>query len=245
MIEIKNLGISYPNAEIIKNMTLSLPERKIISLIGPNGCGKSTLLHSLSRLISPSEGEIIIDGKNISDYKRKELARKIALLPQFREVPDVSVRHFVLSGRYPYLTFGGSYSDKDMLYATQAMEMTGISHLADRDLKSLSGGERQRVYIALCLAQGADILLLDEPTTYLDIKYQFDILELIKKLRDKTVITVLHDITHALMFSDVVVLMDKGTIITCGTPKEVASSGLIDKVFGIRLDKDTYTVSPK
>jgi len=245
MVEIKNLTCSYSDTAILKDINLSLPEREIISIIGPNGSGKSTFLHALSRLISMQNGKIIIDGKNISDYKRKELAKKIALLPQFREVPDVSVRRFVLSGRYPYLNFSGNYSDKDEFCAKQAMDMTGITHLADRSLKSLSGGERQRVYIALCLSQGADILLLDEPTTYLDIRYQFDILDLIRSLTDKTVVAVLHDITHALTYSDKVILMDKGTVLAYGTPQEVASSGLIDEVFGITLDKTNYTISPK
>ena len=245
MIEIRSLSFSYESIGILKDISLTLPDRKMISIIGPNGCGKSTFLHLLSRLISPQKGEIILDGKNISDFKRKELAKKIALLPQFREEPDISVRTFVQSARYPYLTLGAGYSVEDKLCASRAMDMTGITHLADRSLKSLSGGERQRAYIALCLCQGADILLLDEPTTYLDIRYQFDILELVRKLSNKTVITVLHDITHALTYSDTVILMDKGRVIAYGTPKEVASSGLIEEVFGIKLNKENYTISPK
>lgn len=235
MIELKTVSAGYQNHPVIQDISLSIPRNSIFTLIGPNGCGKSTLLKTMARLISFQSGEIYLNGQFLPDIPRRELAKKMAILPQNRDIPGITVENLTLHGRFPYLGLSRIPSKKDRQMADAAMDLTGVTHLRNRDLRELSGGERQKAYLSMVIAQDADLILLDEPTTHLDIGYQFDLLELIQKLnqKGKTIVMVLHELSHALEYSDRIAVMEHGRLLNTDTPANIFHSGLLNKVFHV------------
>jgi len=203
-LEIKNLVLGYEDKIIVNNIDLSIPKGEITMLIGANGCGKSTLLSGMSRLLIPKEGDVLLEGVSIHDYKAKDLAKKLAILPQGPIAPEgITVKELCYFGRNPYKNLFGSRTKEDDDMVQWAIEATGLKEFANRQLDSLSGGQRQRAWIAMALTQNTDILLLDEPTTYLDLAYQIEILELLKDLNKKTkktIVTVIHELNQSCLY---------------------------------------------
>lgn len=235
MIKLENISSSYNKIEIIKNINIDFEEGSITTIIGKNGCGKTTLLRTASNLLRPFHGKITIDDKDIAGFADKELAKKISFLPQLRSVPNITVYNLVMHGRYPYLGFSRTPQKQDKEIVDEAIEDMGMERYINKNIQELSGGQRQKVYIAMVLAQNTDIIFLDEPTTYLDINHQLEILEIIKKLKEmgKTIVMVLHDLSNALSYSDKICLMEKGEIVIYDTPHSVFESREIDRVFNI------------
>lgn len=231
----KKLVTGYDGRIIIPDMSIEIPNGKISTIIGGNGCGKSTLLKTLCRLNKIMGGEVVLDGKGIQSYPSREFAQQLGLLPQSPVVPEgISVVDLVSRGRFPYRVPMRGLQTEDYRAIEDAMKTMGVAELADRNVDELSGGQRQRVWIALALAQQTDILLLDEPTTYLDISYQLEILELLVKLnreRGTTIVMVLHDINQAARYADVIFAMKKGALVAQGTPVEILSEALIREVY--------------
>lgn len=239
MIRISHLCAGYGEKTVLQDLSFSIDNGSVTTLVGPNGCGKTTLLRALTGQLSAITGDISICGKDIAAYNRKELARTVALLPQTRNTPDLTVEALVEHGRYPHLGFSRRLTEKDRQIVSRAMEQTDVSHLAHRHLSELSGGQQQRAYIAMALAQDAQIIALDEPTAHLDLQHQFELLELVRKLQEagKTVVLVLHDLDHALRCSDRLVLLEQGRLVQWGTPRALLDSGALDQVFRIRIRK--------
>ncbi|SFQ17031.1 iron complex transport system ATP-binding protein [Butyrivibrio proteoclasticus] len=237
----------YDNKLIIEDMNLSIPAGKFSVLIGPNGCGKSTLLKSFARLLSPSKGNILLDGVPICEFPTKQLAKRVGLLPQSPIVPaGITVADLVARGRFPYQNLFGQLTKADYEAISSAMCAMGITDLADKQVDSLSGGQRQRVWIALALAQGTDILLLDEPTTYLDIAYQVEILDCLAKLNEikkVTIVAILHDINLSIRYADHIFAMKKGKLVASGKPGDIITSDLMHEIYGMEssiiLDPET------
>ena len=222
MIEFRQVTTGYGNTVAVKDITFRVEQGTITSLIGPNGSGKSTLLRAAVGQLPLWGGDIVIKGKSLSSYGRKELARTVAFMPQSRSVPSITVRGLVSHGRFPYLGLSRKMMARDKQAVAQAMEQTGVAEWADRDLRALSGGERQRAY-------------LDEPATYLDISHQFELLELIRALnrQGKTIVMVLHDLGHALSCSHNVALLYQGRLAACESPRSLYQSGEIDRIFQV------------
>ncbi len=224
-IKIKDLKVCYDHTVVIPSMNLSIPKDKITMIIGSNGCGKSTLLKTIARILKPSKGEIIINGTEIKNQAPKELAKKMAVLPQSPSVPSgLLVKELVAYGRFPYQSPLGGLKAHDLEVIDWAMKSTGIMELKDRFVESLSGGQRQRAWIAMALAQETEILILDEPTTYLDMSHQLEILQLLKKLNQEnktTIVIVLHELNNAAKFADHIIGMKKGKLVFEGAPKAV------------------------
>ena len=236
-LAVERMVAGYEHKPIVKDVSLTLPKGKISVIIGGNGCGKSTLLKAFSRLLKPESGDVILDGKNILEQSSKKVARKLGLLPQSPVVPDgIKVTDLVTRGRFPYRQFMKNMTEKDFEAVAEAMEIMGIEELADRCVDELSGGQRQRVWIALALAQQTDILLLDEPITYLDIAYQVEILDLLTDLnrkRSTTICMVLHDINLSARYADYIYAMKDGKLLSQGKPAEVINPQLLKSVFGL------------
>lgn len=239
----EQVTIGYGDNVIVNNLDVHIPDGKITSIIGPNGCGKSTLLKALSRLLPVKNGEIKLDGENIHSHATKEIAKKIAILPQSPEVADgLTVGELVSYGRFPHQKGFGRLSAEDKKEIDWAMRVTGTYDFKLRSINDLSGGQRQRVWIAMALAQRTDIIFLDEPTTYLDISHQLEILELITQLNKEqgcTIIMVLHDINQAVRFSDHLITMKNGDIIATGETEEVLTKDILEKVFNIDVEIST------
>ena len=237
MIRISHLSAGYGEKTVLQDLTFSIEPGSVTTLVGPNGCGKTTLLRALTGQLSQMAGEISLCGKELSSYNRKELARTVALLPQTRNTPDLTVEALVEHGRYPHLGFSRRLSEKDRQIVARAMEQTDVAHLARLPLGELSGGQQQRAYIAMALAQDAQIIALDEPTAHLDLQHQFELLELVRRLQaaGKTVVLVLHDLDHALRYSDRLVLLQQGRLIQWGTPRALLDSGALEQVFQVRI----------
>lgn len=248
MIEFRNVCAGYDSEDILNNISFTVPKGTITTLAGPNGCGKTTLLRVAAGQLPLRSGEILLGGKSLAAYERKELARAAAFLPQTRSIPAITVSALVAHGRFPYLGLSRRMRQEDREAVHRAMEETGVAQWADRPLQALSGGERQRVYLAMVLAQDTDVIFLDEPTTYLDLQHQFELLSLVQGLnrQDKTVVMVLHDLSHALRYSHQVVLMDHGEVLRCGTPEDLYQSRALEQVFHIRARKaeDAYYFTP-
>lgn len=237
MIEVKIKSAGYHKKEILHNLAAGFEKGRLTSIIGPNGCGKSTLLKTILGIIPSVDGEIFVDGESISDKKRKEIARRIAYLPQGKDVPDMTVEQMVLHGRFPHLTYPRRYGKSDRMIARAAMERMGIAVLAEEPMSSLSGGMRQNAYIAMSLAQDTEYIILDEPTAYLDIAHQLELMKILRELADggKGIITVMHDLPISFTFSDDIMVIKDGNITAEGTPGEISQSDIIKDVFGIRL----------
>lgn len=239
----ENITIGYGDNDIVNNLDVQIPDGKITSIIGPNGCGKSTLLKAMSRLLPIKNGEINLDGESLHAQSTKDVAKKIAILPQSPEVADgLTVGELVSYGRFPHQKGFGRLSAEDKKEIDWAMSVTGTFEFKHRSINDLSGGQRQRVWIAMALAQRTDIIFLDEPTTYLDISHQLEILELITQLNEQqgcTIIMVLHDINQAVRFSDYLVTMKDGDIIASGDTEEVLTKEILEKVFNIDVEIST------
>ena len=245
-----DLKIGYGERLIVKNLSVAIPDKKITTIIGPNGCGKSTLLKAMTRIIPHQSGTVLLDGANISKESTKVLARKMAILPQTPEsTSGLTVSELVSYGRFPYQKGFGQLTKKDIEVIEWALEVTGTTDFKYRPVDALSGGQRQRVWIAMALAQETEIIFLDEPTTYLDMAHQLEVLELLQKLnieQERTIIMVLHDLNQAARFADNIIALKDGEIVQAGTCEEVIHHDVLKKVFQIdaKIGRDPETNKP-
>lgn len=233
-----DLVLGYDNRVVVNHLDLDVPMGKITSMVGPNGCGKSTTLRAIARLLRPKGGAVLLDGQVIAKMPTKEVARRLAILPQGPSSPEgLTVERLVWHGRYPHQGFLGTTSPADAEAVAWALAQTHLEPFADRVLDSLSGGERQRAWIAMALAQQTAVLLLDEPTTFLDLGHQLEVLELLLHLNRTqgiTIVMVLHELNQAARYSDHMIAIDDGTIWRQGTPAAVLTEELLHEVFGVR-----------
>lgn len=249
MLCAKNLKVGYEDRIIIEDLNLSIKQGEIVSIIGPNGCGKSTLLKTLSRMIHPESGTVYLEGTELKELKNKLISQKICLLSQHNNAPhDLTVEQLVYYGRLPHKKWYEGKNEEDRKLIDWAIEQTGLTRYKDKPIGSLSGGERQRAYIAQALCQKPTILLLDEPTTYLDISYQLELMELIQEINKKlniTVVMVLHELNQASRYSDRLIIMKQGTIISDGAPNHIINQQTIESVYRIECDIDLDPISNK
>ncbi|MEH6459955.1 ABC transporter ATP-binding protein [Chitinimonas sp. JJ19] len=233
----QHLRLGYGDRVICPQLDVRIPDGSFTVIVGPNGCGKSTLLRSLCRLITPQAGQVYLDGKQIRDYPARSVAQQLGLLPQSATAPDgISVLDLVSRGRYPHQSLLRQWSPQDEAAVQTAMQATGVADLAGRAVDELSGGQRQRVWVAMALAQETPLLLLDEPTTYLDIAHQIELLELFRHLNrhtGRTLIAVLHDLNHACRYATHLIAMREGRIVAEGAPGEVVTADMVEQVFGL------------
>lgn len=249
-IKVSGVTSGYGGEPVVRGIDLCVPADAVTTLIGPNGCGKSTLLKTMCSLLNYS-GDIELAGRNVRDYGRRERARHLTMLSQSPVAPEgLTVRQLITRGRHPYQSWLRQWSEEDERLLLQAVDTTGLTDLIDRPVSDLSGGQRQRVWIAMTIAQDTDTMLLDEPTTYLDLAYSIEVLKLVESLRreqGKTVIMVLHDLNLAARFSDHLVAMSRGgQIAAVGTPEDVLTEELLAEVFGLDalVVKDPVTGGP-
>ncbi|MEO0561332.1 MAG: ABC transporter ATP-binding protein [Chloroflexota bacterium] len=250
MIDVNNLSLTYDgNTLIIDQLDLTIEKQSVTALVGPNGCGKSTLLRGISRLLKPKTGSVYLDGRKVHSMNAKELAREMGILPQSPSVPEgLTVHELVAQGRYPHQSWFQQWSGEDERIVQDALTTTTLTEFADRPVDTLSGGQRQRAWVAMALAQQTDVLLLDEPTTYLDMAYQVDVLDLLEDLNQdgRTIVMVLHDLNQAARYADHIVALCEGRIITQGAPRSVMTSETIQQVFGLQTQiiDDPVTGTP-
>lgn len=234
------LTLSYETATIIHTLNLDIPAGKITALVGPNGCGKSTLLRGLARLLKPKGGSVLLDGHAIHKVATKTLAKQLGILPQGPVAPEgLTVRELVAQGRYPHQSWFQQWSEADEQAAAKALRITGMDALADRPVDALSGGQRQRAWIAMTLAQETAILLLDEPTTFLDMAHQIEVLHLLERLNvdeGRTVVMVVHDLNHAARYAHRIIALCEGRIAAAGSPLDVVTPAVVRAVFGVEAD---------
>lgn len=232
-----HLSISYGQTNAVPDLSVELAAGKVTAIVGPNGSGKSTVLRTLARLHQPDDGQVLLHGKDIATLPSRDIAKDLAILPQSAELPSgVTVRELISYGRYPYQRFLGMMDRSDQEAIDWAISVTSLDTMKDRAVDTLSGGERQRAWIAMALAQQTGVLLLDEPTTFLDIRYQIDILSLVRDLNREAGLTVgwvLHDLNQAAAYSDYIVMIRDGEIVTEGEPVNVITKPVIQSVFGI------------
>lgn len=232
-----HVSIAYGKKEVLNDISMEFEKGKITTIIGPNGCGKSSLLKTIPRTVTPTSGTVILEERPIKSYAPKELAKKIAYLPQIHTSPDdIDVRTLVSYGRYPYKKFGGGLTEEDERIIDQTLELTGLKELSGRLLNNLSGGEKQRAWIAMTICQQPQILLLDEPITYLDVGYQVEVLELVHDLRDKLNITigmVLHDMNFTARYSDRIYVLKDKKIHAYGTAEQIICRENLNEVFAV------------
>ncbi len=249
-LQAQSLTFGYHDRPVGVDVDLLVPEGSFTIIVGPNACGKSTLLRAMSRLLKPTAGHVLLDGKQISRYPSKHVARRLGLLPQTSIAPDgITVADLVARGRYPYQTAFTQWSREDEAAVSEAMVATRTTELSGRLVDELSGGQRQRVWIAMVLAQQTGLLLLDEPTTFLDIAHQIELLELFRDLNenhDRTIVAVLHDLNHAARYASNIVVMGEGRIVATGTPVEVLTEASVEAVFDLRcrIIDDPVTHTP-
>lgn len=245
-----NVSAGYGDRIIVQGVDITIPKNKISVILGSNGCGKSTMLKTFCRLLKPSQGQITLNEASTDTINSKEIAKIIGLLPQSSQAPEgIKVVDLISRGRFPYRKFMSSMTKEDFDAVAEAMEFMGITDLAERNIDELSGGQRQRVFIALALAQQTDILFLDEPTTFLDITHQIEILDLLKSLNEKrhtTIIMVLHDINLSTRYADYIFAMKDGKLIEQGKPNEVITVENIRKIYGLEstIINDPVSNSP-
>lgn len=236
----ESVTVGYGAEPVVRDLTLAVPDGQVTTIVGPNGCGKSTLLRTMARLLTPTSGRVLLDGEPVHDLATKEVATRMALLPQGPVAPDgLLVRDLVGRGRHPHQRWFRQWSPEDERVVEAALELTDTAALRDRPLDQLSGGQRQRAWIAMTLAQDTDLMLLDEPTTYLDLAHQVEVLDLVTRLnheRGRTVVMVLHDLNLAARCSDHVVVMKDGVIVREGGPREVFTPDLLAASFGLDAD---------
>lgn len=240
IIKAQNICVSINDKEIVHNLSLEIPEGKVTAIIGPNGCGKSTTLKALSRIL-PYKGSVTFKGNEMSALSQREFAKSLAILTQSPQAPsDLTVNDLVEMGRFPHRGFLGRGGKDDKEHVEWALTQTGVTAMRNRLLNTLSGGERQRAWIAMALAQRPEVLLLDEPTTYLDICHQLEIMQLIGRLNQElglTVVMVVHDLNHAIMYADHVVVVKAGKLVTSGAPREIITADLLAEVFKVKADE--------
>ncbi|MFH8977437.1 ABC transporter ATP-binding protein [Streptomyces sp. NPDC017890] len=233
----ENVTLAYDQRVIAEKLSVEIPDNSFTVIVGPNACGKSTLLRALSRMLKPTRGRVLLDGSVIQSMPAKQVARTLGLLPQSSIAPDgITVGDLVGRGRYPHQGILRQWSTEDERVVQEAMAQTGISELADRYVDELSGGQRQRVWIAMALAQQTPLLLLDEPTTYLDIQHQIDVLDLCAELHEeqgRTLVAVLHDLNHAARYATHLIALRAGEVIAEGAPKDIVTAELVERVFGL------------
>jgi iron complex transport system ATP-binding protein len=236
----RGITVGYGGEPVVHDLTVEIPDRQVTTIVGPNGCGKSTLLRTLARLLPPSSGQVVLDGAPITSMGTRDIATRLSLLPQSPIAPEgLLVRDLVGRGRHPHQRWFAQWSRQDEEVVEAALAMTDTSDLRNRPLDQLSGGQRQRAWIAMTLAQDTDLMLLDEPTTYLDLAHQVEVLELVCRLnreRARTVAMVLHDLNLAARYSDLVVVMHEGRIVTQGPPTEVFTTEMLSDVFGLEAE---------
>ncbi|WP_103530358.1 ABC transporter ATP-binding protein [Streptomyces sp. SM11] len=233
----RGITVGYGDRTVIDQLDVAVPPGVITTIIGPNGCGKSTLLRTLTRLLKPAGGTVVLDGEDIGRLRTRDVAKKLGLLPQAPVAPEgLTVADLVARGRHPHQSWLRQWSSDDVDVVRRALAMTGVADLADRPVDSLSGGQRQRVWISMTLAQGTDLLLLDEPTTYLDLAHAIDVLDLVDDLHEsgRTVVMVLHDLNLATRYSDNLVVMRAGAVLAQGHPRDVITAELLYEAFGLR-----------
>ena len=244
IIKAQNICVSINDKEIVHNLSLEIPEGKVTAIIGPNGCGKSTTLKALSRIL-PYKGSVTFNGSEMSGLSQREFAKSLAILTQSPQAPtDLTVNDLVEMGRFPHRGFLGRGGKDDKEHVEWALAQTGVTAMRNRLLNTLSGGERQRAWIAMALAQRPEVLLLDEPTTYLDICHQLEIMQLIGRLNQElglTVVMVVHDLNHAIMYADHVVVVKAGELVTSGAPREIITADLLAEVFKVKADEFTLS----
>lgn len=250
ILEVKDIHVSISGKVIIPSINLTLKKGKVYSIIGPNGCGKTTLIRAISRNLRPSRGEVFLNGRNIFKQKSKDVAKIMAVLSQTHDtMNDVSVRQLVSYGRFAYKSWWAGSKEEDTKIIEDSLKKTGMKEFEHRKIITLSGGERQRAWIAMAIAQDPSIMLLDEPTTFLDIAHQLEVLELLLRLnRDHgiTVLMVLHDINHAARYSDELIVMKEGTLFSSGEPWEVLKQYVLEDVFNVQAEitEDRETGKP-
>lgn len=241
VLKAKDVSVTVQQREILHVDALEIAEGKRTAIIGPNGSGKSTLLKALSGFTKYTRGEVLFEGQEIGRLSKKKIAQKLAILPQGSSAPsDLTVRELVDYGRFPHRKWWGGISPEDKESVRWALAQTGLDHLKERFVSTLSGGERQRAWIAMALAQKPKVLLLDEPTTYLDIAHQLEVMHIISSLNREnkiTVLMVLHDIYHAMEYADEVIVINGGKIIAVGAPYEVVTIALLEDVFGVTAER--------
>ncbi|MFJ4716894.1 ABC transporter ATP-binding protein [Streptomyces sp. NPDC088785] len=233
-----DVTLGYDQRVIAEKLSVEIPDQSFTVIVGPNACGKSTLLRALSRMLRPSTGRVLLDGHVIQSMPAKKVAKTLGLLPQSSVAPDgITVADLVARGRYPHQGLLRQWSPEDEKVVREAMESTGVAELADRYVDELSGGQRQRVWIAMALAQQTPLLLLDEPTTFLDIQHQIDVLDLCADLHEeqgRTLVAVLHDLNHAARYATHLIALRDGQVIAEGAPKDIVTADLVERLFGMR-----------
>lgn len=239
-LQTEHLSLGYDATTIIEQLSLTIPSGKITALVGPNGCGKSTLLRGLARLLQPKHGAVYLDGQAIQRTSTRDLAKQLGILPQNPQAPEgLNVRDLVAQGRYPHQRWFQQWSAADEHALADALQITGMTHLADRAVDALSGGQRQRAWIAMTLAQDTPVVLLDEPTTFLDLAHQIEVLQVLEQLnrvQGRTVIMVVHDLNHAARHADHVVAMRAGAVVAAGSPRQIITPQLLRDVFGVEAE---------
>ena len=247
MLELKELTVGYSNRAVLRNVALSFDPGKIFTIVGKNGCGKSTLLKTCAGLLPPKNGTVVLDGQELSRCSDNERARMLSYLSQSRNTPNITVERLMAHSRFPHLGYPKKLREEDRAIISQSIRLLQLEEFRDKSLITLSGGERQRVYLAMQLAQNAPILLLDEPTTYLDIEYQLMLMELMTELKrkGKTIIMVLHDLEQALRYSDRIVAIDEEKNFHSGTPGEILDSGTLSRIFRVDIRRSEYTFERK
>lgn len=233
----KSLDLAYDNRQVVENLDVSIPDGKFTVIVGPNACGKSTLLRALARLLPPAQGNVLLDGTDIAKKKTEAIARRLGLLPQSSIAPEgITVGELVARGRHPHQSFLKQWTDDDEAAVLRALRATNTEELSSRQVDELSGGQRQRVWVAMVLAQETSLLLLDEPTTFLDVAFQIELLDLFSQLNNEyghTLVAVLHDLNQACRYADEIVAMKGGAIVAQGSPDEIVTDELVHEVFGI------------
>ncbi|WP_406726846.1 ABC transporter ATP-binding protein [Streptomyces sp. GD-15H] len=233
----RGLTLAYEDRTVVEALDLDIPDGEVTVIVGPNACGKSTTLRALGRLLKPRGGAVLLDGRSLAELPTRHIAQRLGLLPQTPVAPEtITVADLVARGRQPHQRWWRQWSDDDERAVSEAMDRTDVTALADRPVDELSGGQRQRVWIAMALAQETDLLLLDEPTTYLDIAHQVEVLDLVRQLnhdKGRTVVVVLHDLNQAARYASHLIAMKAGRVVADGPPADVVTASLVHEVFGL------------
>ena len=239
MIELRDVSVGYSGRPVLRQVSMAFPPGQVTALLGPNGSGKSTLIKTALGLLPRQGGEILYDGVDLGHLTPRQVARKAAYLAQSREVPSITARRMVLHGRFPYLGYPRRYRAEDYEAAAKALEWAGAADLADRSVRELSGGQRQKVYLAMALAQDTETVFMDEPTTYLDVRHQLEVMSVSRRLADmgRAVVLVLHDLSLALRAADRLAVLADGALCQVGTPEEIFTGGELDRAFGVTVQR--------